>query len=195
MITIVLIHPGSTLFDIEQRIQGNLSVPLNPMGKEQNLVLADQLKDLHFTAIYAPETEPDWETAQFLASQWKVPAVAVNCMKNVNMGLWQGMETDELHKCQPTVFKQGKEDPFSVSAPAGESLQDAQARVTQAIKKIAKKWDDNTAVGIVVSDPMAGLIRFVLNKKQGEYPDLWNLSDSQGKWESVSVAKEELSKL
>ncbi len=194
MITIYLIQPGCSSFDVERRIQGCLSVPLNALGKMQNTALADQLKDKQIFALYAPECEPAWESAQFLASALEIPLYAVNCMSNLNMGLWQGLEIDELHKCQPTVFKQGKEDPWSVCAPGGESLSDAEKRVTAALKKIAKKWDDNSVVGIILPDPIAGLIRFLLSDKTGEKPDLWKLSDSQGKWIAISVSKEVINK-
>ena len=129
MITIVLIHPGCTSFDIEQRIQGNLSVPLNRMGKDQIASLANELKAKRPEVIYSPEMQPDWECAQTLGSALETPVVAVSCLQNVNMGLWQGMEVEELHKYQPTVYKEGKESPWNLRAPDGETLQDAKKRV------------------------------------------------------------------
>ena len=138
MITIVLIHPGCTSFDIEQRIQGNLSVPLNRMGKEQIATLANELKAKRPEVIYSPEMQPDWECAQTLGTALETPVVAVSCLQNVNMGLWQGMEVEELHKCQPTVYKEGQESPWNLCAPAGETLQDAKKRVVGAIKKLRR---------------------------------------------------------
>ena len=195
MITIVLIHPGCTSFDIEQRIQGNLSVPLNRMGKDQIASLANELKAKRPEVIYSPEMQPDWECAQTLGSALETPVVAVACLQNVNMGLWQDMEVEELHKYQPTVYKEGKESPWNLRAPDGETLQDAKKRVVSALKKISKKWDEDYCAAIVASEPGAGLIRFVLKNGDCSNPDLWNLTRSQGTFELIEISKEDLSKI
>jgi broad specificity phosphatase PhoE len=105
------------------------------------------------------------------------------------------MEVEELHKCQPTVYKEGKESPWNLCAPAGETLQDAKKRVVGAIKKLSKKWGDNFCAAIVASEPSAGLIRFVLKNGDCSNPDLWNLTQSQGTFELIEISKEDLSKL
>lgn len=195
MITVILVHPGCTSFDIEQRIQGNLSVPLNRMGIEQVTTQASELQAKRPDVIYAPEIEPDWACAQKLGEVLETPVVATPCLQNVNMGLWQGMEVKDLHKCQPTVYKEGKEAPWNVCAPAGESLQDAKKRIVSELKKLSKKWSDDACVAIVASEPVAGVIRYVLNNGQGANPDLWNISGSQGTNEFIEISKEEVTKI
>ena len=195
MITVIIIHPGCTSFDIEQRIQGNLSVPLNRMGVEQTTSQASELHAKRPDIIYSPEIEPGWACAQQLGEVLSASVVASPCLHHVDLGLWQGMEVKDLHKCQPTVYKEGKESPWNLCPPAGESLQEAKKRVVGALKKIAKKWSDGDCVAVVASEPVAGIIRYVLTGGQEAGPDLWNVSGTQGTNEFIEVSKDDLAKI
>ena len=42
MVQIALVRPGSTDYDIQGRIQGNLDIPLNEMGRKQAASAVDQ---------------------------------------------------------------------------------------------------------------------------------------------------------
>ena len=58
MTEVVLIRPGCTDFDEQNRIQGDLDLPLNPRGVEQVESLVDQLRNVKLEVIYTAPSEP-----------------------------------------------------------------------------------------------------------------------------------------
>ena len=53
MLRIVLIRPGSTDYDVQERIQGSLDIPLNEQGLAEVAATVEQLRDKGIETIYA----------------------------------------------------------------------------------------------------------------------------------------------
>ena len=52
MLRIILIRPGETIYDEQERIVGNLDIPLTDAGRESITKLADSLKPLNLEMLY-----------------------------------------------------------------------------------------------------------------------------------------------
>jgi broad specificity phosphatase PhoE len=105
-------------------------------------------------------------------------------MRNVDHGLWQGMLIDEVRLRQPKVYRQWQERPRFICPPEGEMLDHASDRVRVALVKLLKRHK-NGVIGLVVSEPLASLIRCLLNRD--ELGDLWKASSEHGRWEVLDV--------
>ena len=68
------------------------------------------------------------------------------------------------------MFRQAQEHPETVCPPQGEVVEDALARVQEAVQKILKKHRDGK-IAIVVPEPLATLVRSALTKTP--LTDLW----------------------
>lgn len=184
MTQIILIRPGSTDYDEQQRIQGDLDVPLNPQGKIEVNKLVDEVRKLPIEAVYAPPWEPTFQTAQMLAEVLGVKCRKLERMKNLNHGLWQGMRIDEVRRKYPRAYRQWQDQPESVQPPAGETLDQATRRIEAAMTKLLKKHKEGM-IALVLSEPMASLVRRYLN--HGELGDLWKAAKDHGQWEMCDV--------
>ncbi|TWU13292.1 Phosphoserine phosphatase 1 [Symmachiella macrocystis] len=153
----VLIRPGCTDFDQQNRIQGTLNIPLNQQGQVQVSRLADDLRDISLKRIYSAPCEPARETAESLSADLGVPVKELDSLANLNQGLWQGMVVDDIRRKHPKVFKQWQESPETICPPEGEEVTDAMVRVGKAIDKILKR-DVNFA--IIAPEPLASMIRW-----------------------------------
>ena len=80
MLQIVLIHPGSTDYDQQQRIQGTLEIPLNAQGHAEVAQVIEQLQGKGIETIYAPASQPALETAE--AGKLEPPRGAVEAARN-----------------------------------------------------------------------------------------------------------------
>ena len=165
MVQIALIRPGSTDYDQQQRIQGNLDVPLNEEGLAEVGRIIDELRGSHvtFDTIYCACGEPAVETAQAIAEALDVRLRRLHHMQNLNHGLWQGMRIDEVRVKQPKVYRQWQEQPECVCPPDGEMISHAAERVQTAIAKLVRRHKTG-AIAVVAPEPLASLIRRYLTR-------------------------------
>lgn len=180
MVQIILIRPGATDYDDEQRIQGTLDIPLNAHGDAEVARVIDELSDRSIEAVYSPNCEPAFQTAETIAKALGLKHKKLGGLQNVNQGLWQGMKVEEVRRKHPKVYRQWQEQPESVCPPEGEMLEQAEKRMRVAMAKIIKKYKEGT-VALVVPEPMASLVRrFADNSHLG---DLWKTTAIHGRWE------------
>lgn len=170
---VILIKPGSTDYDEQGRIQGNLNIPLNPQGVDEVQELVASLNSHTIDTIFSPTCEPALETAQALSKLLGVKLKKLGKMKNVDLGLWQGMKADEVRHKQQRVYRQWQEHPETVCPPEGETLDDARARMECILTKAIKRHRKGT-IGLVVPEPMASLVRQFLLGNGSELGDLWS---------------------
>lgn len=184
MCQIILIRPGITDYDVDDRVQGMLSVPLNDEGKEEVHQLADKLSRLAIGVIYTSSGEPTQQTAQILADRLGVKVKKLDALRNLNLGLWQGLCYDEIRRKQPKVFRQFLQQPETVCPPKGEPFSEAAQRICGAIRKLAKRHKEGL-VGVVASEPLAGLIRSLCrNEAIGDWR---NTDKPTSRWEIIPV--------
>lgn len=183
MIRVVLIRPGSTDYHEQKLIQGTLDVPLNSEGSAEVERLIEEIRPLQLEAVYVSDSEPALETAESLSEAFDVKCKKLDRLRNLDHGLWQGMAIDEIRLKQPKVYRQWQEAPESVCPPQGETVEAADDRVQAAMTKILKRHKDGV-VGLVVSEPLASLVRRYFT--HGQLGDLWQATQEHGNWEVLS---------
>ncbi len=184
MLRILLIRPGETDYDREERIQGTLDIPLNDEGVQEVARLVEQLAGHGIEVVYAPTSQPAKQTAEAIAKGLGVKYKRLERLQNVDHGLWQGMPIEEVRQKQPRVYKQWQEQPDNVCPPEGEMLSEADERVRPAMNRLLKKHREG-AIALVVPEPLASLVRRFVN--QTELGDLWKSVRSHGQWELLEV--------
>lgn len=180
----ILIRPGSTDYDQQGRIQGNLDIPLNEQGNSEVAKAIDELKHQGIRILYCCGCSAARQTAEALSTALGVKLKEMDNMQNLNHGLWQGMLIDEVKRRQPTVYRQWQEQPECVRPPGGETVGEAQERVSAALAKISRKHK-NEVVGLVVPEPLASMVRAKL--RSDELGDLWRASQEHGSWELIDA--------
>lgn len=163
---ILLIRPGATEFDEQGRIIGTLDIPLSELGREQAESLANESAH-DVRVIYSSPSLAATQTAEILAKHHSRKIKVKDALRNIDMGLWQGKEIEELRATQPKVAKQWEEHPETVCPPEGESVEDALPRVQKFLLKLQKKHKSGTIV-IVVADPLAKVIASLLSQESAE---------------------------
>jgi probable phosphoglycerate mutase len=184
MISLVLIRPGSTDYDVQQRIQGSLDIPLNEQGSAEVMQAVEQLRDKGLETVYAPVSEPALQTAQLIAKSLEIKLKKIPRLQNFNQGLWQGNLLEDVRHKQPKVYRQWQEQPENVCPPEGEMLSEADERVRAAVVKLLKRHKEGT-IGLVVPEPLLSLARRFLS--HGELGDLWKAPNGHGRFEVLSV--------
>ena len=185
MLKMILIRPGSTDYDDEQRIQGTLDIPLNAHGSSEVATVIEELRDQDIEAVYAPSCEPALETGKVVARELDAKFKKLDRMRNLDHGLWQGMLVEDVRHKQPKVYRQWQENPESVCPPQGEMLTVAEERVRTAMTKLLKRHKDGN-IALVVPEPLLSLVRCFV-KHDSELGDLWKAPNGHGRWEMIEV--------
>ncbi len=150
MIKIALVRPGATSFDEQGRIKGCLDIPLSECGRRQAQEVAQELSQilasaaevsppLKLDSVYSSPCQSAQATAEILAQTCSSKMKVVDCMRNVNHGLWQGKLIEEVKRLQPSVYKHIQENPLCFSPPGGETIEAAQSRVKSSLAKLVRK--------------------------------------------------------
>jgi broad specificity phosphatase PhoE len=184
MLRIVLIRPGATDYDCEERIQGALDIPVNRQGLMEVARAVDQLRDKGIEVIYAAPCESASQTAEILSKDLSARSKRLDRMQNLNMGLWQGMLLSDVRHKQPKVYRQWQEQPENVCPPEGEMIEQAEQRIRTAMNKLFRRHKEGV-IGLVIPEPLASIVRRCL--KNDDMGDLWKALAGHGTWEVLDL--------
>ena len=184
MLEVLLVRPGSTTFDVEGRIKGSLDIPLSEQGAQQSVELARSLESVKLDCLYVAPCESAQASAKYISESNFCRVKTLDCLRNLDHGLWQGKLVEEVKRLQPKVYRQFQDHPGDVCPPGGETIQEAIARLQKTVTKLRKKHRDGR-IGIVVPQPLASILRYVF--VGGSLGDLWKSELDFGTYEMLRV--------
>lgn len=165
---VVIIRSGCTDFDEQNRIKGSLEIPINSQGEKQIQQVVEQLAQTPLEIIYADSSEPSLSTAEAIGDALDVKVQLSDDLRNLDQGLWEGLQVEDVRHKYPRVFKQWRESPETICPPEGELATEAIERIYKVLRKPLKKRD---CFAIVASEPLATLIGWVVSEQKSELPD------------------------
>lgn len=167
MTTVLVVRPGSTDFDEQNRVQGDLELPLNRRGTEQVRTVTSGFQDVKVEVVYASSCDPARTTAQTIGRMLGVPVKLCDGLHNIDQGLWQGLPVEEIRRKFPKAFRQWQDSPATIRPPEGETVAEAVARIEKTLAKPLKR---KSAIAVVASEPLATLVCCVLRGDKPEFP-------------------------
>ena len=182
MCQMLVVRPGATALDEQERMKGSLDIPLSEVGKQQVLKAVDQIAQFPISAIYCGPCESAVDTAKIWAEKAKCKLKICPWLKNLNHGLWEGKCIEEIKRQQPKLYRQVQENPNLFNPPEGESLAEAQQRVGRQLQKLQKKHASEV-IAVVIPEPLATLIATQL--KSSTIDDFWKSECDTGTWELI----------
>lgn len=128
MTTLLLARHGETEWNRTGRWQGWADPPLNETGRAQARALAEQLRAVPFDAVYSSDLRRAHETAVIVAEPHSVPVVTEAGLREIDIGSWSGLTTNEIEE----RFPHGER-------PDGETRAEHAERVLAAVERIARE--------------------------------------------------------
>jgi broad specificity phosphatase PhoE len=161
MCKVVLIRPGATIYDEQNRVQGVLDIPLSERGRGEVARMAQRLagslNGSPLTALYCGPCENVIRTAEIVGKTLGIRPKRIDEFRNLDQGLWQGLQIDEIKRRNTKVFRQWIDDPETICPPQGETMEDAMDRIKTAFKPLLRRHQDE-AIGLVVGEPLTRMI-------------------------------------
>ena len=140
-----LIRHGQTDWNVEGRWQGQAphAPGLNANGLAQAQIIAADLvqqaaaQGLTFAALYSSDLLRARQTAQVIAQRLGVPVSLDARLREVNLGLWEGMFGEDVARQYPTEMEERARNPAHARPPEGETVIELAERISQALSDIA----------------------------------------------------------
>jgi probable phosphoglycerate mutase len=169
---LVVVRSGSTDYDLQGRIRGNLPIPLSPAGLLEAEEAARALARNPPVALYTSPALSAVQTAATIGSALPIAPRTVDGLADPDFGLWKGMLVTEIRRRQPRLARHWDEDPWTVVPPDGEPLSCVRARVAAALGRLRAKHASGR-VAVVVPSPLDRIIRHALAGVP--VGDLWSI--------------------
>ncbi|MGB1198057.1 MAG: histidine phosphatase family protein [Thalassotalea sp.] len=134
--TIHLARHGETLWNSQQRFQGELDSELTIIGKQQSLQLAQTLANQAIDCIISSALGRAIATAKICQQQLNIPHIIEKQLSERNLGQWQGQQLQTL--TNEATYAEVLQAFTDLAPPNGESAQACGQRIFSTIKAIAE---------------------------------------------------------
>jgi 2,3-bisphosphoglycerate-dependent phosphoglycerate mutase len=151
-----LIRHGETLWNREQRAQGQLDVPLSSLGLEQAQKLAERLQHTKFDCLVSSDLSRAFQTAEMVAAKLELPIRSDVAWREIHMGVGQGLTYSE-------IFSHKRIRPMTEAWEGGESKRDVMNRVAVALEKLYAEFTDSRVAVFSHGGAIRGAIHVLLN--------------------------------
>ena len=135
MSRIIFIRHNETLWNAENRIQGQLDLGLSEFGEKQAEILSEALDSFDFDCVYSSPLVRALKTSEIICRK-KNTLVTIPELAEIFLGPWQGLTVDEVKERFVDEYKAFRESPELYESNEMETLQDIGERFTEFIKKI-----------------------------------------------------------
>jgi broad specificity phosphatase PhoE len=181
---LILIRHGETEWNVIGRYQGQADPPLNARGMDQAYQLVDAIRGAGLDVLVSSPLQRTKQTAQVLAEALNVPLHLEPRLMEIHQGDWQERLRAEIVELYPDLFRRWETEPWQVTPPGGESLQQVQARVYAAVDDLLTQHQ-GCSIGLVIHRIPIALIKM---RYQGLAPDSVRTLDLPNTyWEEMPI--------
>ncbi|GAM09637.1 putative phosphoglycerate mutase GpmB [Geobacter sp. OR-1] len=133
---IYLIRHGEVEGAGTPRYNGHADVGLTERGVKQYHDLKPRFGDARITACYSSDLQRCRIGAGILGEHFGVEPVFDPALRELNIGIWEGMTWAEIQERWPHEWQSRLADIVNYRVPGGENLLDLEARIMPAIERI-----------------------------------------------------------
>ncbi len=133
---ICLVRHGETEWNAERRIQGQIDIGLNEIGRRQAVAAGRWLKSAGIVALYSSDLKRAWTTAQSIGAELGLQPTSVPEMRERRYGVFEGLTYDEARVKHPAGYAAFEGRNADYDFENGESLHAMFARVTGKLQAL-----------------------------------------------------------
>jgi len=159
----MLVRHGQSTWNREHRIQGQLDPPLSTEGRRQAELVGRRLAGRRIEGFYASDLKRAWETAEAIGAAIGLAPEASPGLREIYLGEWEGLRTDELAQRFPDAWARWNEEPDWDVVPGGEGAEPFESRVAAALDAIFERH----AHGDILVVTHGGVIQVALHRVVG----------------------------
>lgn len=156
-----LVRHGQTDWNLEGRWQGQAphAPTLNTTGRAQAALIAQNLAGQSFAALYSSDLARAVETAESISARIGLPVTIEPRLREVNLGVWEGMRSDELALVFASELRARETDPVHARPPGGgETAAEVANRLRAAADDLAARHPNEDVVLVSHGLALAALL-------------------------------------
>lgn len=172
----LLIRAAATEWDEEDRIRGDLDVPVSAAGRAE---LEARLRDVaryKFRQCWAGTDQPADETGSRVAAVTGCRLRHHAGLREVRLGLWQGLLRSDVRRKHRRVYAEWLEDPARFVPAGGEALSQVAERVRAALRDIGGKARPEELIALVTAPLVAAVVACTVEERP--LRQLWQVHDA-----------------
>ena len=156
---ILLARHGETPWNAEGRYQGQIDIPLSPVGESQATALGKRLQGVDITRAVASPLSRARRTAELALGEARAPMLSFEPdLQEIAHGEWEGLLASEIHEKDPARLSAWREEPDTVLMPGGESLRQVLDRSWQGLSRASEGLGDADTLLVVAHDAVNRVI-------------------------------------
>ncbi len=174
---IIAVRHGETAWNVDTRIQGQLDIGLNAMGRWQAHRLALALAGEPVAAIYASDLLRAWDTAQSVSNAVGCGVQTDEGLRERGFGVFEGKTFAQIAELWPQeALKWRKREP-AFAPQGGESLIRFRERITGVVDRLAAGHAGQQIVLVAHGGVMDVLYR-AATRQEIQAPRTWDLGNA-----------------
>lgn len=146
--TLIITRHGETEWNVTRKHQGHLDSPLTPTGIAQAEAFATISNARPIDALYASDLGRTMATAGIIAAPLKLKITPQPNLREICLGLLQGLTLDELEAAHPDLYQQFLRRDPDFALPGGESLRQFQHRTMACLNRIVAAHPGQTVLAV-----------------------------------------------
>ncbi|WP_411834342.1 histidine phosphatase family protein [Pseudoxanthomonas mexicana] len=156
---ILLARHGETPWNAEGRYQGQIDIPLSPVGEAQAAALGERLRDLPIARAVASPLSRAMNTARRALGESRADMLGIDeDLQEIAHGEWEGLLASEIHDKDPARLRAWREEPDTVLMPGGESLRQVLDRSWRGLSRAAEGLGEQDTLLVVAHDAVNRVI-------------------------------------
>ncbi|MFC6841270.1 histidine phosphatase family protein [Xanthomonas theicola] len=156
---ILLARHGETPWNAEGRYQGQIDIPLSPLGEAQAQALGARLREVPLTrAVASPLSRAQSTARHALGAQREAMLLADPDLQEIAHGEWEGLLASEINEKDPARLRAWREEPDTVLMPGGESLRQVLDRSWRGLTRAAEGLGEDDTLLVVAHDAVNRVI-------------------------------------
>lgn len=163
---LILIRHGATDWNLKKRYCGLVDIGLNETGEAQARCLHKRLKKELIHKIYSSDRKRALQTAKIIFKGMEIQKMPG--LEEMDFGCFEGLTYSETMKKFKRIYKKWLKDPFGITIPEGENLEDFKKRVIRTIKNIILINKNKTVAIVSHGGPLGIFLNYIL-----ESMDFW----------------------
>ena len=156
-----IVRHGETAWNAEHRVQGQLDVPLNAVGRAQALAASKVLAREKFDAIYSSDLSRARQTAAPTAELLSMEVATDPALRERHYGIFERLTYAEVKEKFPEDYARFHAREPDYNFRTGESLKDFSARSIAVISKIADANKDRSVLVFTHGGVLDYVYRFI----------------------------------
>lgn len=164
---VACVPAGRTSWDLQGRMAGSVEVPLSDHGVGDIEKLGDPLRHLAPRVVYGACTDPSKGSAAILADALGVRLRCRAELRELDMGIWQGLLIEEIVHKHPKAWRSWQRDPFRNTPAGAEDPQDTVRRVRSLVDMLDRKHAGDSVV-LVAGRMLCRIVESVLSRRPPE---------------------------